>query len=230
MAKYSVVLPCFNEVTNIGRLIYQIRNLGLSEEICEITVVDDQSTDGTTELVSWLSSIDFGITHIVTKQRKGLAASILVGLENSNGDYVAVMDSDGMHDPAYLPRMFELVLKEDSLIIGSRFVLGGSSHGNIYPHISRFVNLIIQRIMRSQVKDQLCGFFVCNRRKLLNMNSNLFIGFGEYFISVVKFFEKGNSAVVEIGTIHTVRGGGLRKSRRIKMFFNYLTYALRVRR
>lgn len=230
MFKYSVVLPCYNEVSNIGKLINQIRNSGLPKELCEITVVDDCSTDGTTELVSWLSAIDSGITHIVTEERKGLAESILIGLKESNADFVAVMDSDGMHDPAYLPRMFELALKENSLIIGSRFVSGGSSHGNVYPHLSRFVNLLVQRILKSKVNDQLCGFFVCNRRRLLDMNTNLFVGFGEYFISVVNFFEKSDGMVVELGTIHKVRDGGLRKSRRIRMFFSYISYALWVRR
>ena len=125
--------------------------------------------------------------------------------------------------------MLEQASESRLLVIGSRFVLGGSSHGSVYPHISRFVNFLIQKILRSKVKDQLCGFFVCERNTILEMDENDFLGFGEYFMSVIRFFECRNIPILEIGTIHKVRDGGLRKSRRIRMFFNYLSYAFRIR-
>jgi dolichol-phosphate mannosyltransferase len=229
MPYFSVILPCYNEVSNIGRLVGAIRNSGFSPQDCEIVIIDDNSTDGTSQLVSRLSDLDPGIQHIVTSNRQGLAKSIWIGINKSQGSYIAVLDSDGMHDPAYLPRMLEQAAKGNSLMIGSRFVLGGSSHGNVYPHISRFVNLVIQKILRSKVKDQLCGFFVCERKIILEMDESDFTGFGEYFISVIKFFERRSIPILEIGTIHKVRDGGLRKSRRIQMFFNYLSFAVRIR-
>lgn len=229
MANFSIILPCFNEVSNIGKLIAQIRNSGLSPKDCQIIVVDDCSSDGTTQLLSMLASPGSGIEHIIPKARVGLAASIRIGIEKSEADYIAVMDSDGMHDPSYLPKMFEISRDNRSLVIGSRFAPGGSSHGNVYPHVSRLVNVMIQKILDSQVKDQLCGFFVCDRESLLQVDKHFFTGFGEYFIAVVHHFEVQGSSIIEMGTIHKVRDGGLRKSKRIRMFFNYLMYSLRVR-
>lgn len=229
MVIFSIILPCYNEVSNVGRLASAIRNSGFSPKDCEIIVIDDCSTDGTSQLVSRLSSLDPGIQHIITSSRQGLARSIWVGINECKGQYIAVLDSDGMHDPAYLPCMLELAAKSRSLVIGSRFVVGGSSHGNVYPHISRFVNFLIQKILRSKVKDQLCGFFVCERNTILEIGENSFSGFGEYFISVINFFERRGIPIQEIGTIHKVRDGGLRKSRRVKMFFSYLAYAFRIR-
>ena len=230
MLKLSVILPCYNEVSNIGRLLSAIRNSGFSLKDCEIIVVDDCSTDGTSQLVARMSTLDLGIKHVITDSRQGLAASVWIGINECKGEYIAVMDSDGMHDPGYLPRMLEKASTSSSLVIGSRFVLGGSSHGNVYPHISRFVNILVQTILRSSVKDQLCGFFVCERRIILQMDKNDFSGFGEYFMSVIKFFERREIPILEIGTIHKVRDGGLRKSRRVKMFFNYSSYAIRIRK
>jgi len=229
MTEFSVILPCFNEVSNIGRLVSAIRDSGFSPKDCGIIIIDDCSTDGTSQLVARLSSLDLGLKHVITGSRKGLAASIWIGINECKGEYIAVLDSDGMHDPGYLPRMFEEASKSRSFVVGSRFVLGGSSHGNVYPHISRFVNYLIQKILHSRVKDQLCGFFVCERRIILEMDESDFSGFGEYFMSVIRFFECRNIPILEIGTIHRVRDGGLRKSRRIEMFINYLSYAFRIR-
>jgi len=206
-----------------------IRDYGFSPKDCEIVVIDDCSTDGTSQLVARLSSLDIGLKHVITGSRQGLAASIWLGINECKGDYIAVLDSDGMHDPGYLPRMLELASKSRLLVIGSRFVLGGSSHGNVYPYFSRFVNFLIQKILHSKVKDQLCGFFVCERRTILEMDENDFLGFGQYFMSVIRFFECRDIPILEIGTIHKVRDGGLRKSRRVKMFFNYISYAFRIR-
>ena len=229
MTEFSVILPCYNEVSNIGRLVSTIRDSGFSPNDCEIIVIDDCSTDGTSQLVARLSSLDLGLKHVITRSRQGLAASIWIGINECKGEYIAVLDSDGMHDPGYLPRMLDEASKSKSLIIGSRFVSGGSSHGNVYPHISRFVNYLIQKILHSRVNDQLCGFFVCERRTILEMNRNDFLGFGEYFMGVIRFFESRNVPILEIGTIHRVRDGGLRKSRRVKMFIDYLSYAFRIR-
>ncbi len=230
MPELSVVLPCYNEVSNIGKLISSIRNSGLGPEDCEIVVIDDCSSDGTTELLSRLAEVDNGLKLNVTKNRIGLAQSIFLGICESSGTNVAVMDSDGMHDPGYLPKMLLIASNNGCLVIGSRFAPGGSSHGNLYPHVSRLVNFVIQRILKSKVKDQLCGFFVCNRSLVLKIDKDNFTGFGEYFISIIRHFERNEIPILEIGTVHKVRDGGIRKSRRVAMLFNYLRYALRIRK
>jgi hypothetical protein len=126
--------------------------------------------------------------------------------------------------------MLEISEAQNALVIGSRFVEGGSSFGSVYPKLSRLVNFSIQIIMKSKIHDQLCGFFVCPRNKLNNVEPSVFQGFGEYFISIIRHFERTGASIVELGTIHQVRNFGVRKSRRFIMLKTYFKYALENRR
>jgi hypothetical protein len=135
------------------------------------------------------------------------------------------MDTDGMHDVAYLSKMFAAALDGNKLVIGSRYAAGGYSQGAIYPRFSKLVNLLIQYIMKSEVKDQLCGFFIADLIETKKIPAERFIGFGEYFIGLVNHFEKKNLPIIEIGTVHRIRDTGIRKSKRIKMLKTYVCYA-----
>jgi dolichol-phosphate mannosyltransferase len=222
----AVVLPCLNEVESMPRIIREIRNSGLGDQICEILVVDDGSTDGTREILKKISTQDRNLKLIFTTKRLGLAKSVYEGISSARSMYIAAMDVDGMHNPVYLKEMLQKMDSGCDLVIGSRYVKGGRSQGAIYPQLSRAVNLVIQKIMGSRVKDQLCGFFMAKSSLLLGVPEQKFRGFGEYFIGVVSHFENNNASVYELPTIHSVRVAGTRKSRRLKMLIAYLKYAL----
>jgi len=225
----SVVLPTLNEVCNIGRIIMDIRNIGLDSKSCEIVVIDDGSSDGTIELVERLLREDRSIILHRNVKRMGLAESIRLGIELSSSEFIAVMDSDGMHDPCYLPRMLQLSKQDQGLIIGSRFVSGGFLNGVLYPRLSRLVNYLIQQMLCSKVKDQLCGFFLCRRNELKEVPARYFTGFGAYFIAVIDHFETKKIPIKEIGTYQEARTKGKRKSKRFKMFVSYMRAAWQLR-
>ena len=224
--KISVILPCLNEVSSMPKLIQSSRAIGWQSEFCELIIIDDGSVDGTRELLSSIALHDFGIKLIFTKTRLGLGGSILAGVLSSRAETIVVMDADGMHDPAYLPIMYTMSKGKNILVIGSRYATGGDSEGAIYPILSKFVNKVIQRLMNSKVQDQLCGFFISSRTELLKISDSKFIGFGEYFISVIRHFEKNQISILELPTIHRVRNSGKRKSKRMRMFISYIRYAL----
>jgi glycosyltransferase involved in cell wall biosynthesis len=193
-------------------------------------VVDDGSTDGTRELLAKMQNNDQNFSLIFTGHRTGLAKSIWLGINSCNSKWVAVMDTDGMHDPAYLSVMFAAALDGSKLVIGSRYVEGGHSQGAIYPRFSRVVNHLVQYIMKSKVKDQLCGFFIADLSEIKKISSDSFVGFGEYFIGLVNHFERNNFPIIEIGTVHRIRDAGLRKSKRFRMLKSYIAYALMAKR
>ena len=229
MPHLSVILPCLNEVSNIARVVNSIRTSGWTSNLCEIIIIDDGSTDGTRELLLRLVDADPSLKVTFTESRLGLAKSVHLGLSLSQSPWVAVMDTDGMHDPAYLAKMYKIAMEGKSLVIASRYAPGGVSAGAIYPRLSQLINKCIQIIVKSKVKDQLCGFFLADTEKVMKVPSSRFVGFGEYFIGLVHFFETEQLAIAEIGTVHRIRDGGIRKSQRFQMLRTYLKYALEIR-
>ena len=231
MSKFfiSVVLPTFNEVSNIGNVIHQLRSMGFSESNCEIIVVDDSSSDGTSELVKFISSTDQGLRLVSPQVRAGLAGSIYIGIEAARHPVVAVMDTDGIHDPSYLPLMIAKLNRSSKLVIGSRYIPGGEMVGGIYPKLSKIINRVVKNITRSKVNDQLCGFFLGFREDLISVPRSYFMGFGEYFMYLINWYETSGIIVTEIPTVHQVRLSGNRKSVRSKMLFTYIKVALIIR-
>src|SRR5882672_3461421 len=98
----SVVLPCYNERGNIALLIRAIHD-ELDHVAHEIVVVDDNSPDGTFDLVASLG--DSRVNVLRRTAEPSLGASIRMGLEAARGMVLVVMDSDFNHQPKYLPMM-----------------------------------------------------------------------------------------------------------------------------
>lgn len=213
----------------MARIIHLIRSSGWTAERCEIIVVDDGSSDGTRELLTQLSVEDSGVKLVFTESRLGLAQSIFLGVSLSQAQWVAVMDTDGMHDPAYLSKMYKIANEGKSLVIASRYAPGGVSQGAIYPKFSKIVNRVIQLIVKSKVKDQLCGYFIAETAVVRKVPEAKFTGFGEYFIGLVHHIESQNLPITELGTVHRIRDAGRRKSRRFHMLRTYLIYAMAIR-
>ena len=113
---FSAVVPCYNEEENVADVYNEI----LKQEDyfkahsldLEIIYVDDGSRDGTALEVKKLIEKDKRV-HLVSFSRNfGKEAAIYAGLQNSNGDYVAMMDADLQDPPSLLPQMFDVLLNE----------------------------------------------------------------------------------------------------------------------
>jgi len=119
--RVSIVLPTYNERGNIEPLLAQLLPLQEQFEL-EILVVDDDSADGTAELVRQLAHGEPRLRLIRRVGRCGLASAIKEGLLDATGDLALVMDSDGQHQPASVQHAIERLLAEPlDLVIGSRF-------------------------------------------------------------------------------------------------------------
>jgi dolichol-phosphate mannosyltransferase len=154
-----VVLPTYDEAANI---------LPLSEEVLavapnlEVLVVDDNSPDGTGDLVSERSKSDPRL-HLLRREAKlGLGTAYLAGFRyglDHGYDQVFTMDADFSHNPRYIPQMLEAMEHYD-VVIGSRYVQGGAIenwplHRQI---LSRFANLYARFLLRLPVRDCTSGF------------------------------------------------------------------------
>ena len=127
--RVSIVLPTYNERGNIEPLLAQLLPLQHQLDL-ELLVVDDDSTDGTAELVRQLARSEPRLRLIRRVGRSGLASAIKEGLLDATGDIAVVMDSDGQHEPASVLQAITTLQERDlDLVIGSRFHPDAQIHG-----------------------------------------------------------------------------------------------------
>src|SRR5258707_15438861 len=123
----SVVVPTFNERDNVTALFRKLET-ALAGMSWEVIFVDDNSPDGTWDVVRGLARQDNRVRCIRRIGRRGLSGACIEGILASSAPCAAVMDADLQHDEAQLPKMLALLQGgEAELVIGSRYVEGGSA-------------------------------------------------------------------------------------------------------
>ncbi len=186
MMLVSVILPCFNEKDNILQLITVIHET-LASWKHEIIVVDDNSPDGTYELLKE-NQADY-LNLYQRTQDPSLAKSIRYGIENSKGDYIIIMDSDFNHQPKELPMMIAN-LEFFDCVSGSRFVYGGKMNPRSRHYASWIFNIIVRILTKKFVTDNLYGYVAIRRNILEQLNfDDIFWGFGEYCIRLMYYLQ-----------------------------------------
>ena len=163
-----VILPTYNEVENLERIVAAI--LEHLPESRQILIVDDNSPDGTGELADRLAASDDDVSVLHRQRKEGLGPAYLAGFRialDAGADRIIEMDADFSHDPAYLPLLIEATEAAD-LAIGSRYVPGGgvTEWGAMRRFISRGGSAYARIALGLQVRD-LTGGFKCFRRNVL---------------------------------------------------------------
>ncbi|HEY1577703.1 MAG TPA: polyprenol monophosphomannose synthase [Terracidiphilus sp.] len=170
--KLCLAIPTLREAGNIPVLLERARAaLDPLHVNYEILIVDDDSQDGTEELVSAISKSDPRVRLLVRKGKRGLSGAILHGWANTDASIVGVMDADLQHPPELLPELVATMFSGCDLAIGSRYTTGGGL-GEWNPMrklISAAAVWATWPIQRSglRAKDPMSGFFLV-RRDCLN--------------------------------------------------------------
>lgn len=119
--KLSVIMPVHNEEATIEEVVRQVRSVDLGDDEIEIVIVDDASTDDTSEKLEALKS-EPGIILARHDENRGKGAAIRTGLENVTGNLVVIQDADLEYDPNDYPRLLKPILDgEADFVYGSRF-------------------------------------------------------------------------------------------------------------
>ena len=117
MNKISIIIPAFNEEDNIANVIKEIRE---KANYVDILVVNDGSTDRTAEI-----AIKNGVEVVNLPFNTGIGTAVQTGykIAHEKGYDIAIqIDGDGQHDPAYISKLCEPILRGDAdVVIGSRF-------------------------------------------------------------------------------------------------------------
>lgn len=164
---FSIIIPAFNERDNIPLVVERLENL-LQGNNWEVVFVDDDSKDGSLEVLMRLSREKRHIRFIRRIGRRGLASACLEGMASSAADVFAVMDCDLQHDETILPAMLR-AFEEDSrleLAVGSRYTGRGGGTGDWSKSrvfVSRFATRLGSVIRKTPLTDPMSGFFAIRR-------------------------------------------------------------------
>src|SRR5580704_5514851 len=164
----SVVIPAFNERTNVAILVERLRHV-LADVTWEAVFVDDNSPDGTASVVRAIGEQDDRIRCIRRIGRRGLAGACLEGMLASQARYVAVMDADLQHDEGLLVPMLEaLRAGRADVAVASRYLYGGSNAGlsKQRSRVSRGSNTLVRLLLGIDLTDPMSGHFMIRRDAL----------------------------------------------------------------
>ena len=161
-----IVLPTYNEAENVKLIIPAIfeQAARIPTHELHVVVVDDNSPDGTAAVVRDFISA-FPRLHLLTGQKKGLGDAYKRGMAHAlqalHADLIFQMDADLQHDPSLLPLFVTLANYDYTLVIGSRFVLGGATPG--FPWYRKLISVTGTRLVRwfgslPRVTDCTSGF------------------------------------------------------------------------
>jgi dolichol-phosphate mannosyltransferase len=160
----SVVIPTYNEAGGIEHLISALTDVFAQANVNgEIVVVDDNSPDGTGQLVDSLSS-RYPVRCVHRAGKLGLSSAVIDGWATCTSPILGVMDADFSHDPKVVPAMLSAIRNgECELAIGSRYIHGGGITN--WPWRRRITSrvAIMLAMPLTHVKDITSGFFFCKR-------------------------------------------------------------------
>jgi dolichol-phosphate mannosyltransferase len=161
----SVVVPTFNERDNVTALFRKLET-ALAGVAWEVIYVDDNSPDGSWDVVRALARQDSRVRCIRRIGRRGLSGACIEGILASSAPCAAVIDADLQHDETQLPKMLALLQSgEADLVVGSRYIEGGSamSFDRQRAGASLLATELAKRVLRVEIADPMSGFFMIRR-------------------------------------------------------------------
>jgi dolichol-phosphate mannosyltransferase len=189
--------------------------------------VDDNSTDGTINVVNNFSKI-YGndkINLIVRNNERGVATAIKRSYDESKGIYLAALDADLCHDPKHLPEMLQLIKSgKADLVIGSRYVKGAEFTGKPWiNHLASSIGqLVIWIVLGLRIKDTSNHFRMMRRDLYLKFANQLHPTGNVMIVEMLYRAKKLGAKIVEIPIIYRERRFGESKIkvwRETKVFF-----------
>ena len=163
----AVIIPTFNEAANVEKLLALLDD-ALRGIVWEAIFVDDDSADGTSELIRRIGLTNIRVRVLQRLGRRGLSTAVIEGMMATSAPVLAVIDADLQHDETVLPRLYAAVKGGADLAVGSRYVGEGSvGEWDKRRHAaSRGATLLAQRLLKTDLSDPMSGFFVISREAL----------------------------------------------------------------
>ena len=214
-SQLSIIVPTYNEAKNIKSLLDSISKNIPDQTRAETIVVDDNSPDGTADIVkNYNQSIkhlnNHSISLISRKNQRGLSSAILDGIKKAKGDLIVVMDSDHSHPPELIPKMIETLQQTKyDLVVASRYISDGAIRGWSTKRklLSKTATKIARHGLGINTEDPMSGFFAFRKALINNLKFDA-IGYKMLLEILVK---ARNASVKEIPYTFTDRKYGSSK-------------------
>lgn len=236
---YSIILPTFNEAGHIKKLILEIYEIFLlSNHLFEIIIIDDNSQDGTSEIVHEISKSNDKVILKVRKNKKGsLVESLNDGIQLSQYENLIWMDADFSHPPSYLEKIiFEKEQNDFDVMVFSRFLKSSERYyekENSKPvfidNLSSILNKICSIFLFKRFTDYTSGY-ICIKKEIFK-NYKLKGFYGDYFMKLIVQCFLMNKKIIEFPYVELERFSGYSKTTSgnlnllIKCFFYLLAVA-----
>jgi len=184
--KLSVVIPVFNEVNSIQELLKRVQKTRLANEI---VVVDDNSSDGTRDVLAELDGKK-GVRVILHERNHGKGAAVRTGLEAASGEIILIQDADLEYDPRDYPILLKPIQEGVAdVVYGSRF-LGGPHRATMFWHMvaNKLLTLATNFLFNTILTDMETGYKVFRREVIegLHLRANRFDFEPEFTAKILK--------------------------------------------
>lgn len=215
MNKNIVIIPTYNELGNIEKMVRKVMSL---EPKFNLLVIDDGSPDGTADVVKQLQSEYAERLFLMQRSGKlGLGTAYIAGFKwalQKGYEYIFEMDCDFSHNPDDLIRLLSEAQNGYDLVIGSRYVQGGGFVNWPLSRIllSRFASVYVNLVTWLGISDTTAGF-VCFKKEVLqtiNLDSIKFVGY-TFQIEMKYATKQLGFKIKEIPIIFTERVEGVSK-------------------
>jgi len=198
-AELSVIVPTFNECDNVT-VLYRRLEATLANVAWEVVFVDDNSPDGTWDVVRALAQQDSRVRCVRRIGRRGLSGACIEGILASSAPYVAVIDADLQHDETQLPKMLLLLASDQAdLVVGSRYIEGYKTEGfnKQRAGASALATELARKALRVEIADPMSGFFMIRRDRFEELAPKLSVHGFKILLDVVAS-SNGTLRAVEI--------------------------------
>jgi len=205
----SVIVPTFKERDNVVTLYHRLEAT-LAGVDWEVIFVDDNSPDGTWQVVRDLAARDTRVRCIRRIGRRGLSGACIEGILAASAPFAAVIDADLQHDETQLPKMLALLQSGAAeLVVGSRYIEGGSADafGRGRLGVSVAATMVAKRLLGVKIADPMSGFFMIRRDRFEELAPSLSVQGFKILLDIVAT-ARGELRTVEVPFVFGSRQHG----------------------
>ena len=204
----TIVVPTYKEKENLKPLVERVfkalRAAKINDKDAELIVVDDNSKDGSVEVIEALAKRGYNARIIVRTKERGLSSAVLRGFDEgigSNAQYLICMDADLQHPPESVPQLVAALRGGAPFVIGTRYA-AGTAVDKDWPLHRRIISGGARMLARplSALSDPMSGFFGLDAK--LYQRAGASINPIGYKIALECFVKSGSKSFEEVSECH----------------------------